>query len=100
MVVGNFHIASVSFHPPETKTILAVDSDAVLPLPIILQGFELVAGNRGQVAQGDCPVQLEELAKGGFSMARNFFENCCWKTLSVSASRKDRITFLSYIGIR
>jgi hypothetical protein len=44
---------------------LLIDADAVLPLPVILQGFESVAGWYLQVVKNRGPVQLRQLAKGG-----------------------------------
>jgi hypothetical protein len=62
MVVGNLDVEGVSILPAEADAVLVVDSDAVLPFSVALQGFELVAGNRGQIAQRGCAVQMEQLA--------------------------------------
>jgi len=62
MVVGNLNIEGVSIVPAEANAVLIVDADAVLPLAAAFQGFELVAGNRRQIAQCDSPIQMDKLS--------------------------------------
>ena len=62
MIVSELYFETVASLPNETKSVLIIDSYAVLPFAIAFQGFELVAGNRRQIAQRDCPVQMDEFA--------------------------------------
>jgi hypothetical protein len=43
VVVHNFDLVGTIVMPHETDSPLVIDSDAVLPLAVALQGFELVS---------------------------------------------------------
>lgn len=68
MVVGNLNVEGVSILPAEADAVLVVDPDTVLPLSVAFQCLKLVSGDRGQVAQRRCPVQVEQLSD------RNLFD--------------------------
>jgi len=65
-MVGDFHLVRVSVLPNETDAILVVDSDAVLALPVTLQGLQSVAGNPARIAKGFRLIQLDQLTKSSF----------------------------------
>ena len=63
VVIGDLNVEGVSILPAEANAVLVVDPNAVLPFAIARQGFELVAGDRGQVARRDCPVSDETVCE-------------------------------------
>jgi hypothetical protein len=77
MVVNNLYFKRIGLHPAETDPPLAVDPNAVLTRPIASQGLETVSRNRAAIPW-------------------NFRLNSRPNTLSVSLSRKDRITVPAY----
>jgi hypothetical protein len=56
VVIGDLNVEGVPILPAEANAVLVVDPNAVLPFAIARQGFELVAGDRGQVARRGCPI--------------------------------------------
>lgn len=42
MVVGNFYIVGIATFPPETDSVLVIDPDTELALPIAFQSFQPV----------------------------------------------------------
>jgi hypothetical protein len=64
VIVNYLYVRSPFRCPDEADAPLLIDTDAVLPLPIIFQSFESVAGRYLQVVKDRGPVQLRQLAKG------------------------------------
>jgi hypothetical protein len=56
------HVKRIAVAPNKTDTILIVDPNAVLALPIAFQGLQVVPRKNGQVTQKSCSVQLQELS--------------------------------------
>ena len=73
MVVGNLDVISIPIIPAKANAVLVVDPDAMLPLAVSCESFQPVSGNRGQVAERDCPVQMDELAKRDLSDRMKLF---------------------------
>ena len=61
MVVNNFDIVRIAATPLETNTPLAIDADAVLPLPIAFKRFQFVPGWNLQILQPHGSVQHAQL---------------------------------------
>ncbi len=99
MVIDDFHIISVRTVPPETHSVLIVDSDTILPLAVPFERFELIAGQR-QVAQVAARFNWNNFRIAVLSIDWNLFEDCCRKIFSVSTSRNEPIITLLYIGKR
>jgi hypothetical protein len=68
MVIGNLNIEGVAFVPAKADPVLIVDAVAVLSFAVAFQGFQLVAGNCGQIAHRDGSVNVNESAE------RNLFD--------------------------
>jgi hypothetical protein len=51
MVVNDFDLGWPNLSPDKTDTILVVDPDAVLALPILLEGFQSVGRGNPEVMQ-------------------------------------------------
>jgi hypothetical protein len=51
VIINNLNLERITVVPNETETILIVDSDAVLTLPIAPQSFKVISGKDRQVAQ-------------------------------------------------
>jgi hypothetical protein len=49
VVVGHFHVVRVAISPRKTDSVLVVDPDTVLALPVSAQFLEAVSGGHGQV---------------------------------------------------
>ena len=62
MVVHYLHIVCFPVVPPEADTVLAVDADAMLALPVAVQGFQAVAGYRGQISERTSDVNEIQFA--------------------------------------
>jgi hypothetical protein len=62
VVVHHFDLLCVAVLPDEADPILIVDPDAVLSTPISAESLELIAGERAQVVESLCRMQLHELA--------------------------------------
>jgi hypothetical protein len=62
VVVHNFNLVRTVLTPDKAHAPLVVDADAVLPLAVALQGFELVAGRNPQAGQLGGRMQLQQLA--------------------------------------
>jgi hypothetical protein len=63
MVVNYLHILGALRSPHKANSPLIVDADAVLPLPISLQSFELIAWRHAQVIKNRGPIKLLQLSK-------------------------------------
>lgn len=64
VVVDDFHVMRCAIAPDKAHTPLVVDADAVLPLPVALEGFEPVRGGNAQVVQAYRRIEHVELAQG------------------------------------
>ena len=64
MVVGDFYMVRTLFRPAETKSVLLVDSNAVLPLPVTGEGFQSVAGRAFQIVETRSRVENEQFGSG------------------------------------
>jgi hypothetical protein len=51
MVIRDFHVVGAVGRPLKTDRVLIVDPDTVLPFPVTLQGFEMVAWRNPQMVQ-------------------------------------------------
>lgn len=60
MVIRDFHVVSAVGRPLKTDAVLLVDPDTVLPLPVTLQGFEMVAWGNPQMVQLGDSIDLGE----------------------------------------
>jgi hypothetical protein len=49
MIVHDFHVGRVAICPHKAEAILVFDANAVLPLPVAFERFQVVAGERGQI---------------------------------------------------
>lgn len=49
MIIDDFHFQSIGALPVKADAVLGVDTDAVLASSVMLQGFEMVAANGGEV---------------------------------------------------
>lgn len=54
VVIGDFYIVGVSPIPAEANAVLVVDPDAILPVTVSLQCFELVARREAKFGEGRC----------------------------------------------
>jgi hypothetical protein len=51
MIVYDLNLVWLTFNPGEAHTILVVDMNTVLTLPVVLESFEAVAGRYSQLLQ-------------------------------------------------
>jgi hypothetical protein len=51
MIVNNLNFERIAISPDETNTILIVDTNTVLALPITLQSFEMITWKYRQISQ-------------------------------------------------
>ena len=58
MVINNHHVKSVAVLPFKTNKPLIVDADAVLFLPITLQGFQFIARQLRQILKISHAMQI------------------------------------------
>ena len=63
MVVNYLHILGALRSPHKANSPLIVDADAVLPLPISSQSFELIAWRHAQIIKNQGPTKLLQLPK-------------------------------------
>ena len=63
MVVNYLHILGALRTPDKANSPLIVDADAVLPLSISFQSFQLIAWRRAQVIKNRGPIKLLQLSK-------------------------------------
>jgi hypothetical protein len=64
VVVDDLDIVRIRASPSETDPPLVVDANAVLAIPVALQGFKPIARRDPQVIQGRGGIQQGELAPG------------------------------------
>ncbi len=64
MVVNNLHVVGIPIAPDKADTPLIVDADAVLSFSVALEGLQMIARRRGQVAEFGGNIQLAQLALG------------------------------------
>jgi len=69
MVINNFDIVDIAAFPFETDSPLIIYANAVLPLPVTFQSFQLIAGRLSEVLKSSGAVQIKQLP------ARLPFEN-------------------------
>ncbi len=62
VVVNDLNIRGSNFSPDEADAPLIIDADTVLPLPIALQCFQVIARRCLQEGQSLCCVELRQLA--------------------------------------
>src|SRR5579859_7071753 len=62
MVIGNPDLIGVWLFPLKADTPPVIDTDAVLPSTIALQGLEPAAGRRKQICQTVSLIQVDQLA--------------------------------------
>ena len=65
MIVHDFHVRRVAICPHKAEAVLIVDANAVLPLPVSFERFQVVAGERGQILHGFRFVECREFPLGG-----------------------------------
>ena len=67
VIINNFHVRRTrrAIWPFEANAPLIVDPDAVLPVAIAVQGFEMVPGKSRKVAQRSCRLEAVELQARG-----------------------------------
>jgi hypothetical protein len=58
VVVDNLNIRRTQLRPDETHSILIVHANAVLPTPLLLQGYQLIPGRYPQDTQRTSGVDL------------------------------------------
>jgi hypothetical protein len=51
MVISNLNLVGIRSSPHEPNPVLVVDPDALLPIAVALERFQLMAGNGGKIAQ-------------------------------------------------
>src|SRR5947209_2056913 len=86
VIIDNLDVrrARRSIRPLETDTPLIVDADAVLPLPIPLQRFEPVAGQRRQIMKDMRGFEAIEFEPSGPLDARKGFHALAGREVSRS----------------
>ena len=62
MVVQNFNLMRAVFMPDKAYPPLIVNANAMLPIAVALEGFEVVSWCNLKTRQLGCSVQLQELA--------------------------------------
>lgn len=60
VVVDDFDAISRSILPYETDSILVIDADAVLALPVTLECLQPISGVRVQIFQASCRLQVQK----------------------------------------
>jgi len=63
VIVHDFNVSSAVLGPNKAQAPLAIDSNAVLALPVILQCFQTISWRHLEVIQNYGPLQLGKLAK-------------------------------------
>src|SRR5687768_15728635 len=86
VIIDNLDVrrARRSIWPLKTDAPLIVDADAVLPLPVALQRFEPVAGQRRQIMKDVRGLQAIELEPRGPLDARERFHALAGREVSRS----------------
>jgi len=64
MVVDNFHLCWSRVSPAKTDTVLVINANAMLSLPISFQGLKPIAWGNLEFMEGDHRVKLIEFAGG------------------------------------
>ena len=64
MVVRDFDFVRALFPPAETKSVLLVDSNAVLSFPVTGERFQSVARRAFQIVEASCCVKDEKFGSG------------------------------------
>jgi hypothetical protein len=62
MVVYDLNFVWFTFDPGEADTILVIDPNTILALPLALEGLQLVAGRYSQLLQQAYGIELIELS--------------------------------------
>ena len=62
MIIHNFDIVRVAVLPSKANSPLIIDTDAVLPLSVPFQRFQLIAGRLPQILNSSGAVQVEKFA--------------------------------------
>jgi len=62
VIIGDFDFVGISRLPPETDSILIVDSDAVLPLTIPSQSLQAISGRHSKIPEVANPIQQIEFS--------------------------------------
>ncbi len=61
MIIDDLDVIAVTITPDETDSPLLVDADGMLPLPVSVQGFQLVSRRKGEHTQLRRRMQLQQL---------------------------------------
>jgi len=61
MAINNFNIVDIAAFPFETDSPLIIYANAVLPLPVALQSFQLIAGRLSEILKSPGAVQIKQL---------------------------------------
>ena len=64
MVVDNFHLCWPRVSPAKTETVLVINANALLSLPIPFQGLKPIAWRNLEFVEGDHRIKLIEFAGG------------------------------------
>jgi hypothetical protein len=64
VVVGYFHTVRVTISPCKTDSVLVVDPDTVLALPVSAQFLKPIPGRHGQVLKRQCRMQNVQFLQG------------------------------------
>lgn len=62
MIIHNFDIVHIAALPSKANSPLIIDTDAVLPLPVVFQRFQLIARRLPQILKGSGAMQVEKFA--------------------------------------
>jgi len=102
VIVHDLDLMRPILAPDETDAPLVVDADAVLPLAVPFQGFELVPRRNPQVRQFGAAWSCSSLRRATRSMFRNRSTGRLWKSASVSEQANEWIMAhcVPYCGIR
>ena len=63
MVVSHFYVGWTAVRPSEANTVLIVDTNAVLPLPVTAQWLQAITRWNAEVGDRRCTVQEKKLPR-------------------------------------
>ena len=73
MVVGDFYLVGLAAFPVEAKSVLVVDADAMLALPVSFKRLQPVSWRDPQVIERGGGLELGEFTQGGLVNRRGYF---------------------------
>jgi hypothetical protein len=91
MIVHNFHVSGFVINPLEANSPLVINTDAILPCPVILKLFQLVSGWGQQILEIISIIEIDQFAPSG---ALNIF----WQ-LRGNFAKKDFLCFIGSKGL-